>query len=109
MSAKDELLAQLKEAQATVTVILRNIDAFDEAPENNVFESVEKASEVLEETLLDKARNACEGSYHYGLESYFREFIVDGVHYIATLTPEYNRHDKTYYYVDDSKFEVKPK
>ena len=34
------------------------------------------------------------------------EFIVDEKRYVAILEVEYNRHDKTYYFVDGSDFRV---
>lgn len=40
-------------------------------------------------------------------ETYEQEFIVSGVRYLGTLECEYNRHDKTYYYVEDAKFSYK--
>ena len=51
----------------------------------------------------------CEGAGNCGMDKYTQEFIVGDMHYIATLTVEYNRHDKTYYYIDETDFTVTPK
>jgi hypothetical protein len=77
--------------------------------ENNVFETMDKAEAVIENALLVMARDDCEGARNCGAESYSREFMVDGKTYVGTLTCEYNRHDKTYYYIDGHEFAVKPK
>ena len=81
------------------------LESFDEAPENNQYDTLEDAGE-LEDILLEKASKDCEGSYNCGDESYEREFIVQGKHYLAILDVEYNRHDKTYYYVDEYEFRI---
>lgn len=106
---KAELLLELSAARSRIDEITQAIEAIDAAPENNVFPDMETAEYAVEERLLGLARNDCEGSYNCGAEEYNQEFIVDGVHYIGTLKVEYNRHDKTYYYVDESDFSVKPK
>lgn len=71
---------------------------------NNVYDNLEKACSIIEERLQDKAHNACEGSYSRGEDTHKQLFIVDGVKYEAVLEVEYNRHDKTYYFVDGSSF-----
>ncbi len=98
----DAARAQLAEAEAALA-------AFVAAPENNVFASLDEASAELEERLSGQAREDCEGAYNCGADEYSQEFIVDGVSYIATYRPEYNRHDKTYYYVEEAEFSVSPK
>lgn len=79
---------------------------FDDLPENNIFDDFEKGCWLVEAKLEGKASDACEGSHCYGLDHYEQEFIVNGVHYLGELSVEYNRHDKTYYYVDGTEFTV---
>lgn len=81
---------------------------FQDRPENNVYESLEDAAE-LEEILEGLAFQDCEGSHNCGRPEYTREFMVGDKVYIATLKCEYNRHDKTYYYVDSTKFSIAEK
>lgn len=78
------------------------------APENNIFATMEDAENKLEGRLSNMAAFDCEGAGNCGNDKYEQEFIVDGKRYMATYTPEYNRHDKTYYYIDGSDFEVTP-
>lgn len=70
---------------------------------------MEIAITAVEEKLEDEARNDCEGAGNCGAEEYTQEFMVAGVVHVGTLKVEYNRHDKTYYYVDGSKFSVAEK
>ena len=106
---KDALTANIAAARKALADAEAALSAFIASPENNVFASLEEAEGVLEDRLLGEAHEACEGSYNCGADSYTQEFIVDGKHYIATLECEYNRHDKTYYYVDGHEFTVAPK
>lgn len=74
--------------------------------ENNVFATLEDAEGEVEEMLRGRAHEDCEGSYNCGAEVYDQEFMVDGVKYVGTLKCEYNRHDKTYYYLEEADFSV---
>jgi hypothetical protein len=78
---------------------------FESLPENNVYATVEDAGE-LEDILREQAAEDCEGSHNIGNDEYRREFLVDGVKYAAILSCEYDRHDKTYYYIYSSAFEI---
>ncbi|EJO27457.1 hypothetical protein QWC_31731 [Achromobacter marplatensis] len=67
---------------------------------------MEDAEGEVEEMLRGRAHEDCEGSYNCGAEVYDQEFMVDGVKYVGTLKCEYNRHDKTYYYLEEAEFSV---
>lgn len=67
------------------------------------FPSMEEAIEWADEDMEEQASNDCEGSFNCGLEEYFREFKVDNKYYRIVMTAEYGRHDKTYYYLDESE------
>lgn len=108
MKTKAELTADVAIATANLERAQQALGNFDSAPENNVFESLDDAAD-LEDKLYARAAKDCEGSYNCGQTVYDQEFIVDGKHYIATLTCEYNRHDKQYYYVEESEFSIEEK
>lgn len=74
---------------------------FDDDISNNVYESLEEAEEKIAKRYRKIASEACEGSHCLGNDTYEQLFIVDGKMYKITMRVEYNRHDKTYYYVDD--------
>lgn len=109
MDTKQTLIDDVKAAQAALTKAQAALANFDALAENNVFASLDEAIGVIEDKLLSQASNDCEGSYNCGDETYSQEFIVDGQHYVGTLHCEYNRHDKTYYYVDSHEFTYSPK
>ena len=85
--------------------------AFDALIENNVYASLQEAAEDLKHKLLVMASDDCEGTRNCGQDRYTREFLVAGVKYVGTLSVEYGRFDKTYYYIDSASFsyETKPK
>lgn len=103
-----ELNEAIKVAQANVAVAQKALDDFESLAENNVYASMEEAG-VLEEILAGRAFEDCEGSYNCGSPIYEQEFMVDGIVYVATLEVKYNRHDKTYYYIDSREFKIEPK
>ena len=108
MSTKEELAAAVAAAKAALATAESALKAFDTSPENNVFATLEEAAGVLEERLDGWAFEDCQGAYNVGRDEYTQEFIVDGKHYMATAKYEYNRHDKMYYYVEESEFSVAP-
>lgn len=101
----DQLKADVETAKTALAIAETAIETWKQLPENNVFASLE-AAEELEEDLLERASTDCEGSYNCGLDVYEQKFIVDGKQYTAKLSVEYNRHDKTYYYVEESEFTI---
>jgi hypothetical protein len=102
--SKQELEAAVKSAETNLTAAKDALAAFESQAENNVFESLPKALSAVEDKLINQAYQDCEGAHNCGADHYDQEFIVDGVRYLGTLTVEYNRHDKTYYYIDGSNF-----
>lgn len=107
MTTKQELEAAVIAAQKTLDDASSALAAFNALPENHVYETLDDAEYEVENYLEKKAFKACEGAGNCGLDEYTQEFIVDGVKYIGTLTIEYNRHDKTYYYIDSAQFSYK--
>lgn len=105
---REALKAAIKHAQERLNAAQAAYDDFDQAAENNVFESLE-AAEALEDALSNRAFQDCEGAGNCGANVYEQEFMVGDVVYVATLECEYNRHDKTYYYLDGSEFSIKEK
>jgi hypothetical protein len=103
---KEELQLSVKFCMGELAIAETNLAEFIAARENNVFASVDIAEYEIERRLECMAGNDCEGAGNCGLDEYIQEFIVDGVLYLATYKVEYNRHDKTYYYIDSSEFLV---
>lgn len=85
--------------------------AYDSSADNNVFTSHEEAQDELTDSMREEAGDDCEGAYNCGCEYYEREYKLEGddTVYIARLDVEYNRHDKTYYYVDGTAYSYRVK
>ena len=81
--------------------------AYEDSPERNIYSSLDEAEDIITKKLYTQAREDCEGSYNCGAESYEQEFSVLGKKYLATMTFEYNRYDKQYYYIDESEYSYK--
>jgi hypothetical protein len=101
------LKSAIGEALEKLRLAKEALDEFESLPENNIFDNLSDAGYHLYEILEERAEKDCEGKYNCGKREYKQKFIVDKKLYIAIYTPEYNRHDKTYYYIDDAKFIVK--
>lgn len=106
---KQELENAVKEAYTALYAAQAALEAWHSLPENNVYPSLKEACVDIENKLLNKACEDCEGSYNIGLEQYTQKFFVNtpessSIQYEGKLSVEYNRHDKQYYYVDGSTF-----
>jgi hypothetical protein len=104
MKTLNELKTQIALAKKQLEDAEAELFDFESKAENNVFESLEVALREVEEILEQRAYQDCQGAHNVGCDEYRQEFIVDGVIYKGTLTCEYNRHDKTYYYLEESEF-----
>ena len=104
MSTKLELEKKVNEAKHELAMAEFNLDNFMSSAENNRFEDLIEACSAVEDVLLTRAGDDCEWSHKCGRPSYAQEFMVGEQKYRGTLTVTYNRHDKTYYYVDGSSF-----
>jgi hypothetical protein len=103
---KQQLEQAIKNAKADLASAERALADWEEKPENNVFATMEDATATIEEALCGRASDDCEGSYNCGDSEYRRQFMVGGKAYVGILTCEYNRHDKTYYYLEEHDFRV---
>ena len=109
MITREELEADVQHARNMLADAERELADFDSAPENNVFGTLDAALRFIEDKLLSQAHEDCEGSYNCGADEYTQEFYVEDTLYVGTLKCEYNRHDKTFYYVDGSDFTYEQK
>ncbi len=104
LKTKQNLIDAVTAAEGSLLAAKAELEAFDALAENNRYDTVEDAEGAIEDILRGRASDDCEGSYNCGLDSYTQEFMVGYVVYVGKLDVEYNRHDKTYYYVDSAKF-----
>lgn len=106
---KDDMKAKIAIKQEEIAALEKCIEDFDSAIERNQYESHQIAEDFITERYSGIASEACEGSYCYGDEKYTQLYQIDGDTRIfeATVSFEYNRHDKQYYYVDGQDYSYK--
>lgn len=109
MQTREQLIQTMNDAETAFINAKNALCEFDSRAENNVFADMQTAKRKMTDKLRRMASDDCEGAYNIGAEKYEANFTVDGVVYVGTLDVEYNRHDKTYYYVDGYKFTYKVK
>lgn len=108
MTTKEWLQSDIDHCEVQLAKAENALYKFMQLPENNRYDDLEVAKAWIYERLYEQATEDCEGSYNCGNEEYKQKFMVAGKTYEATMTLEYNRHDKTYYYIDEiTSFEVK--
>lgn len=100
MNTINDLRTKLRAAECELYVLQSLADS-------NRFSDINVAERAIEAKLEAEANKDCEGSYNCGNPQYTQEFYVDDQLYIGVLDVEYNRHDKSYYYVEESTFTVK--
>lgn len=104
----EQLKQQVALLKSAIAFAEGQLSLWLEDPENNQYASLEDATE-LEDILHMKAHQDCEGSYNCGHSEYSQEFMVHDKRYVAKLENiQYNRHDKTYYFVDGFDFNIYP-
>lgn len=106
MIERNEFLAAITAAKVALHQATQALYDFDSQIENNVFKSLNEAEGALTHRFELIADDAC-GSYRYGSNAYAQEFIVDGERYEARIEFDYNRHDKRWYYIDETRYSYK--
>lgn len=108
MTTKEWLQSDIDHCRVELEAAEYRLAKFMQLPENNRYDNLELAEASMYEILENRASQDCEGSYNRGNEEYKQKFMVGNKTYEATMKLEYNRHDKTYYYIDEiTSFEVK--
>lgn len=95
---------QIKQTTIKLDLLKTQEEDILSSAEYNTFTTKEEADSKINCKLANMADDDCEGSHNCGLDEYRQEYIVDNIKYVGILTVEYNRHDKTYYYVEDSSY-----
>ena len=67
------------------------------------YKTLEEAEDSIAHQAKAEASESCEGSHRMGADDYTIPYKLDGRYYKMTIRITYNRHDKTYYYVDGYK------
>ena len=79
---------------------------FDSLIENNQYTDHKNAEYSITERFEGIAHEQCEGAYNCGEELFEQRYQIAGNPntFEATVKFEYNRHDKTYYYIDGTDY-----
>jgi hypothetical protein len=101
---RETLVDQIKNIETALAHAKAALNNFDSLPENNTFDDLQTAVRKVHGKLSAEARKDCEGSYNFGSDEYTQLFVVNNITYLGKLKVEYNRHDKTYYYVECEDF-----
>jgi hypothetical protein len=106
---KTQIAAEIKSLQNKINQLNQQLEDFDSALENNQYDAHNDAEGHIHERYLGIAGEACEGSYCYGESEYKQRYQIKGnpALFEATVSFEYNRHDKTYYYIDGQDYSFK--
>lgn len=75
------------------------LSEFEQRAEHFNYATLDDAQD-LRDILRRRAIDDCEMAGECGMEEYEQQCYIDGVLHKAVLSVEYDRHDKTYYYVD---------
>lgn len=104
MDKRTELERAIQDAKKNLESAQAELSAYDSLPENNRFDDLDDALGTIEDQLRDLAFADCQGACNCGDASYSKEFYVGDTLYRGTAEFEYNRHDKTYYYIEECDF-----
>ena len=104
--SKQQLQTEIKYHQDIISTLENEIEKFDSLLDNNQFYDHKEAEYAIRGRFSEIANEECEGSYNCGDDEYHQQYQIRGNDQIftATVTFDYNRHDKTYYYVDGTSY-----
>lgn len=105
---KNEILARSVDSPLPINKVVIRPDSGDPVKvicgeDYETFDTLNDAKSEVKDQLWDEASNDCEGSHNCGADEYSKIVKVkeDNKFYKITVCFEYNRHDKTYYYVEE--------
>ena len=103
---KKQIAADIATHQKAIAVLEQSLDDFDSLLENNQYADHEYAQESITERFHSIAHEQCQGAYNCGDPIFKQQFQIDGNPnmFEASVEFEYNRHDKTYYYIDETNY-----
>lgn len=105
---KDDIVMRTNLSSNPMTKVVIRPDSGDPVKiicgeDYETYDTLDEAKEYVKDDLHDVASEDCEGSHNFGDESYFSIVKVkeDNKFYKITVNFEYNRHDKTYYFIEE--------
>ncbi len=107
MTTLQDLQDKIAAAHFILLGLQGEADVILQSAEHNTFATREDADLKVRRLLYERAEIDCGSSYCCGEDEYIQEFMVGTQKYQATMTVEYNRIEKRYYYIDSSKYTSK--
>lgn len=98
------LRKSIRDSQDNTELLIELLRLCESSEELNTYTNLSTANSVMADRLRRYAEEDCEGRHSVGDDSYSQVFLVDGTKYEGTLNVEYDRYDKTYYYIDSAKY-----
>lgn len=98
------LKKSIRDSQDNTMQLIDLLRFCESSHELNTYADLSTANKAVSDRLRRYAEEDCEGSHNVGSSSYSQIFSVDGTKYEGTLSVKYDRHDKTYYYVDYTEY-----
>jgi hypothetical protein len=107
----DFLRYQIDTSEKSIAALKATIQDMKKDLCMHCYESHDTAEAAIHAKLDEEAHNDCEGSYNCGAECYFQEYTISGSPdiYVAKLSVEYNRHNRTYYFVEGTEYSFSKK
>ena len=102
----DELTALKTAKQAELDLIDSQIDRLKTDISQHQYANHDDTENHLSDLMESWAFNDCEGAGNCGAEQYEQAYQITGEPdvYLAVIDVEYNRHDKTYYYIEECEY-----
>ena len=102
LTEKQTLENRLDDINVELTILYQDICLWN-------FDTHEDAKISIIEVLEEVASDACEGSYKCGKKEYNQNYTLfdSPTAYTGTIKVQYNRHDKTCYYIEDVQYSFK--
>ena len=103
---KKQIAASIAEHHKAIAALEQSLIDFDSLIENNQYADHGGAEDSITDRFDGIARTQCEGAGNCGLPMFKQRYQIAGNPntFEATVKFEYNRHDKTYYYIDGTDY-----
>ena len=103
---KEQIAEEIAAHHKAIAKLEQSLDDFDSLIENNQYTDQKDAEYSITNRFSCIAYEQCEGAGNCGLPMFKQRYQITGNPntFEATVEFEYNRHDKTYYYIDGTRY-----
>lgn len=103
---REQIAAEIYAHQKSIEVLEQSLMDIDSSMENNQYTDQKNAEYSITKRFEGIAQKQCEGAYNCGDEQFQQRYQITGNPNVfeATVKFEYNRHDKTYDYIEGTTY-----